>query len=728
MPVLPLPSLELSRFRISRKAIAALAIVAIVPALYAALFLGSTWNASDNLDRLTAAIVNLDEPVDVDGEEIAAGTGLVDQLTGSDSAGFTWVAATDEATARADLESGAVAAIAIVPAGFSADIASVSGDDPQQATVQLLTNDATSFVLGQVSKSIAAGIRTELQVTTTSASVDSILLSINDIHDELTTAADGAATLADGTASAGDGSAALVVGVGALLDGSVDLADGAAALASGLDTIAAAVADLPSSTAGIDTATDGILAAAQTNAGYASQSKTVATATAPGATGVATGLGAAIATTSGIQSAAAAAASATASVSSSTASASDALAALRDGLSGMTDDEIAAAIDAIIATVDTATSDATTAATATSGVATSLTALIGSSSTTGSLAALAATSTAVATGTGQLLALSTAVNGYSSGIAANLGTLSGYTAALASGTAALPSAVSSAADGATTLATGATSLQRAIGDAADGVSTLDAGIAQLHSGATTLADGLADGAAAVPTTSEDDAATLAETIADPVSVEHERVNAVGAYGEGLAPYFMALALWIGGIVTFLVLRPLSPRGVASSAAPWRVALAGAIPGVLFGLLQAALLLIALIALVGLGTPHLGALIAFAALIAVVFTLIHQSLVALFGPAGRLLALVLLMVQLASAGGTYPVQTAPEFFQAISPYLPMTYAVSGLRHLIAGGAVGTVWTDTGLLILFGIGFALLSVAAVARNRVWTIERLHPSLVL
>ncbi|RAE82141.1 YhgE/Pip domain-containing protein, partial [Burkholderia multivorans] len=80
---------------------------------------------------------------------------------------------------------------------------------------------------------------------------------------------------------------------------------------------------------------------------------------------------------------------------------------------------------------------------------------------------------------------------------------------------------------------------------------------------------------------------------------------------------------------------------------------------------------------------LGTLV-FSILVAACFHSVHQLCVAALGGVGRLIALVLLMIQIASAGGTYPVQTAPEIFQIISPFLPMTYAVTGLRTLIAGG--------------------------------------------
>jgi putative membrane protein len=87
-----------------------------------------------------------------------------------------------------------------------------------------------------------------------------------------------------------------------------------------------------------------------------------------------------------------------------------------------------------------------------------------------------------------------------------------------------------------------------------------------------------------------------------------------------------------------------------------------------------------------------------------------------------------MLQLTSSGGTYPVQTSPGFFAAIHPYLPMSYVVDGLRHLIDGGSIGTV--IQGCLVLAGFaagGFALTTLAA-HRARVLRPRVLHPELTL
>ncbi|MUK03474.1 hypothetical protein GM708_17125, partial [Vibrio cholerae] len=326
------------------------------------------------------------------------------------------------------------------------------------------------------------------------------------------------------------------------------------------------------------------------------------------------------------------------------------------------------------------------------------------------------------------------------GLADGLGQLQTGTATLARDTPALRDGIVSASDAADTLAAGASTLSAGAGDVAggasaladgsgtayDGAAQLEEGLGSLSNGSRDLAQQLSQGADQVPDYDDAQRSVLTGVGASPVSIERTHANAVDAYGEGMAPYFIPLALWVGGIVTYTVLRAVSPRALASSAASWRVSAAGYLQGALFAVLQAGVLLAILRVGVGLTGPHPAGLIAFTILTALVFTAIHQALVGLLGGVGRLVALVLLMLQLTSAGGTYPVATAPGVFQFLSPLLPMTHAVTGLRHLIAGGDTGIVWLSAAQLLIFFLLAAGLSVYASHRRRSWTLEKLHPSL--
>jgi len=131
---------------------------------------------------------------------------------------------------------------------------------------------------------------------------------------------------------------------------------------------------------------------------------------------------------------------------------------------------------------------------------------------------------------------------------------------------------------------------------------------------------------------------------------------------------------------------------------------------------------------GLDPVHPLATVGYLVLVAATFVAVMQWLGAQLGPAGRLVALALLMLQLTSSGGTYPVQTTPGFFQAIHAWLPMTYVVDGLRHLIDGGSAGTVIKGSLVLAAFAAGAFGLTTIAAWRGRRLSPSKLHPDLVM
>ncbi|MFT4298935.1 MAG: YhgE/Pip domain-containing protein [Aeromicrobium sp.] len=292
---------------------------------------------------------------------------------------------------------------------------------------------------------------------------------------------------------------------------------------------------------------------------------------------------------------------------------------------------------------------------------------------------------------------------------------------------ALVAGIGQAADGAAALHTGAAQLSSGTAQAADGARRLADGAGQLTGGTVSLADALRDGSDQVPGYTGDERERLSEVAATPVKESAERLNAVGTYGDGLAPYFMALALWVGAMSVYLLLRPLSPRAVASTTGCVRAALAGFFPGTAVALLQVALLTAVLLWVVGVDAAQPWLMLGLGTLTALVFVAINQTLIAWFGGAGRFLAIAFVCLQLASSGGTYPIETSPGLFTVLHHLLPMTYAVHGLRAATAGGTAG-VGQDVFALACFGLLALVLTMVAAKRHQRVTITRLHPTLVV
>jgi putative membrane protein len=285
----------------------------------------------------------------------------------------------------------------------------------------------------------------------------------------------------------------------------------------------------------------------------------------------------------------------------------------------------------------------------------------------------------------------------------------------------LAAGIAKASDGADQLNTGAAKLN-------DGEKTALTGTNDLASGASQLSDGLKAGLAQIPNPDDPTRTATANAIADPVAINSSGVASAGTYGAGLAPFFISLATWIGAFVLFLLLRPLSTRALTAGASPVKVAIGGWLSSAVLGLAQVIVLFAAVTWLVGIHVAHPIGAIGFAFLVSLTFTSVVHALNAFFGAVGKFLGLVLLVLQLVSAGGTFPWQTIPDALYPLHLVLPMGYAIDGFRHLLYTGASTQILADIGVLLAYLLGGLLLSTLAARNRRVWTVAHLKPELSL
>lgn len=275
-------------------------------------------------------------------------------------------------------------------------------------------------------------------------------------------------------------------------------------------------------------------------------------------------------------------------------------------------------------------------------------------------------------------------------------------------------------DGAQQVATGNAEL-------AGGIVKLDDGARQLKTGSAELATKLADGAKQVPnwTTQQKDA--VADTIGGPVQLKASHENAAPNFGTGMAPFFLTLALFFGALVLWMVLRPLQSRAIAAEVLAIRVVLASFLPAAAIAVCQAIILYCVVRFALGVHAVHPAAMLWFMMLISGAFVAATQAINALVGPAvGRVLIMALLMLQLVSAGGMYPVETTSRPFQVLHRFDPMTYGVNGLRQLILGGIDARLWQA--IIVLAGITAVALAISCLCarRDRVWNLSRLIPAI--
>jgi putative membrane protein len=280
--------------------------------------------------------------------------------------------------------------------------------------------------------------------------------------------------------------------------------------------------------------------------------------------------------------------------------------------------------------------------------------------------------------------------------------------------------------GAQQVTNGARQVSTALGPLQAGAKTLQTGADQNRSGAGDIANVIDGALGKVPETDPQQTAQAAQVLGSPVHISTDNLNPAGVYGRGFAPFFFPIAVWVVGLLAYLFVRPVNLRAWAGRVSALTVAAAGWLPVaaitaagglVLFGVVELGL---------GLKPDHPLLVVGLLVLAAGAFVAIDHFLRIGFGVIGEALSLVLLIVQLTSCGGLYPIETTPAPFRAVHPVIPMTYLVDGLRVAISGGLTGNLLRDVvtlaGFLVVFLGGTALL----LRRQRVWTLSRLHPQI--
>ncbi|MBM4791363.1 YhgE/Pip domain-containing protein [Streptomyces sioyaensis] len=701
-----LAALELRRF--SRGKLPRLGLVALtlIPLLYGALYLCSFWDPYSRLDKIPVALVNDDRGATADGKKITAGDDLADKV--KDSKTFHWeeVSAADAAKG---VENGTYYLSLTVPQDFSKRIASSSGDDPQTGALKVRTNDANNYVVGSISKSVFSEIRAKTSASSSRAMLDKIFVSFSDLHDQTAKAADGAGKVDKGVGSAKKGSGDLADGLGKLNEGAGKVSQGAGDLSRGASSAVAKAREL---SAGAGQVADGTQQLADKVHGIAKKDLPYLREH-----GKEIGAGAQFV--------------------------ADATETLDDVLDTLPSDSAKAATQAR-KNADNAAEiyqDRCGGLLDTDPDCTKLKALADGSKVAADAAEKVHDAVAgadfgplrsklheVHQGAVMVAEQAPGIGQRADTAIRQINALNAGAHKVSQGAGLFADGIGTLADGAGKVADGAGKVHSGVGTAKSGAVKLTGGLFKLKDGTNQLADGLHSGVAKIPDYNKKDRDARTEVMADPVELAAKSMHKAPNYGTGLAPYFIPLSLWVGAMVAFMLLPALGKRALAAGAPGWRITLGSWLPAYAVGVVQVLALMAVLHWGLGLQMARSAGTVGFLLLATACFTAIIQLLGAFFGPAGRVLTLIVLMLQLTSAGGTYPVQTSPGFFAAIHPFLPMSYVVDGLRRLITGGDLGIVWQGCGVLVAFTLGALALTALAARSRQVVRMKDLHPELSL
>ena len=284
------------------------------------------------------------------------------------------------------------------------------------------------------------------------------------------------------------------------------------------------------------------------------------------------------------------------------------------------------------------------------------------------------------------------------------------------------------ADGASNLKDGASQLTEGTEKLASGTDQLNSGASELKDGTSSLQSGLASGTKQVPNLSESDQTKVADTMSNPVTLSHDSLASGRNYGEGMGPFFMCLALWIGGLMLVQTLRVMNNRALASHAPSVRVMLGSWMPFGLVGIAQATLMFVVIKFGLGFEMAHPWLAWLFLCFAALVFTGFIHGLTVFLGAPGKLVALVVLILQLVTGGGTMPYETLPESIRWMHDFFPMGYAVTGMRRLSYGVNESSLWGIMLVLALWGLAGLLLGYLGTRRDRTWSLKKLAPEITV
>ncbi|WP_426998201.1 YhgE/Pip family protein [Pseudarthrobacter sp. N5] len=650
----------------------------MVPLLYGAVYLYANWDPYGNLNQIDAALVVEDTgSTSSDGAELKAGQKVADSLVEGHLFNWQSVATTQEADQG--VSSGKYAFALKIPKDFSTNLVSPgSFDSASQAMLNVTTNDANNYLLSTIVDKLTTAVHTSVATEVGEETANQLLTGFGTIHYQMLKAADGAGQLADGIATLRDGTVTLHAGTtelangaGRLYNGQLKLRDGANQLTNGAGQLSSGLAELKDKTATLPTDTRTLAnGAAQVAAGNAALNTKVQDV-----------VGQLDAADKGLR---------TRVVES------NARLVAANVLTPAQAEQILKDFDTAAASSPVADAKAKIATDA------------------AQIKHLADGSEAVSAGAAQLAGATPALRDA-------IVQASGGADQLHTGAATLAAGQQSALDGAAQLADGAQKLD-------DGAARLETGAGTAADGARTLAGELAKGAGQVPNPDDAQKNSLSKVISDPVAVSNVSQAKAGSYGAGLAPFFLTLALWIGVFMLIQAMRPITQRALASNAPAWKIAVGGWLPFLAVSVVQASLLTLVVNVGLGLNPAHPVLMWLFMLAAAMAFSAIIQGVVALLGSPGKLVVLILLVLQLVSSGGTFPWQTTPQPLHVVHEVLPMGYVVTGMRHLIYGADLSMILpTVLGLMgyTLLGAG---LSTLAVHKHKFWTLKSLKPEIAV
>nr|WP_156142350.1 YhgE/Pip domain-containing protein [Rossellomorea aquimaris] len=693
--------------------------VLFIPVLYSGMFLWAFWDPYEQLSDLPVAVVNSDQGAEFDGKELHIGDELVDKLKDSEQFDFHFV---DKEEAYKNLEKQDYYMLVEIPEDFSENGTTLLEDHPKKLSLKYVPNESFNFLSAQIGDTAMKEIKASLSKSVSETYAETMFDKIKQMGDGYRTASDKASEINNGAIDLSQGANKLKDNLAVLAEKNVEMNDGVAKTRAGAEKLAKGSKELSDGVGVMTDKSQQLYKGTQDvqsgiNALAAGIDKSKA-----GLEQVDAGLASAVANTSrdselyggtkklaaGLEELKGYANSAGTGAQQINSGANELEKQLAP-LMGSLPDEQRAGLEAAIAQIKNGASDLQTGTGALSKGAGDL--KNGADGLTAGIEKLNKGQMELHAGVGQLVDGSAQLDEGSNQLQAgqgevvkNFGLLNDKLGEVYQGTVSVASGASELSSGLNKVYNGSTQLTDGSKKLADGSTELAEGSTKLSDGTTEYETKLKDASKEANSVKSDD--DTYDMMAGPVDVKNEKINHVPNYGTGFAPYFLSLGLFVGALLISIVYPLREPANRPSSGMSWFLGkfTVLTVVGIIQSLVAAGILLLGL----GLEVESVPLFLLSTIITSLTFLALIQMLVTILGDPGRFVAIIILILQLTTSAGTFPLELIPSALQPISALLPMTYSVSAFKAVISSGDFAFMWQNIFILLGYFSVFSALTV--------------------
>ncbi|MGL6108000.1 YhgE/Pip family protein [Romboutsia sp.] len=703
-----------------KKILVQLVAILFVPILYGGMFLWAFWDPYYKLEKLPVAVVNLDKGATFNDKDLNIGKDFVDKL--KDDKKFEWKFVDDE-KGMSGLKDEDYYMMVKIPSDFSEKATTLLDQNPSKLSLQYVPNESYNFLSSQIGETAILKIKDELSSKLSKTYAETMFDSLKEMSNGIKDASDGAVALNDGTTEAKNGSVKLrdnletlakssiafeqgmstaYAGAQDLNKGLTTLNDASSQLINGQQTILNGAKGLQDGSnklsSGLQTSKDGLDYLNQNMGNLTNGTEKINA----GLTNLSSGAG---------------------QLSTGAGQLSVGAAGVRDGIVNLQSQLNAilptlppaqqAAIKANMGQINALVEGSKSVAAGASNLAQKSTELnkgatslaTGMNELNKGQKQVALGVNQLASGQGQLLAGSQQLAQGQNALSTGVETITGKMQEFDNGVKQVAVGGQSLTAGLGKLEDGAKSIKNGAGLLADGSKDLTSGLNKLNDGTDEMANKLTD-ASDKTSDIKDTSDKNYDMFASPVNYEIEKVNPVPNYGTGFAPYFLSLGLFIGALILTIIFDIKTPidkpkNAIGAFNSKFAVIL-------VVGTLQALIADFVLLQGLGLEVKSVQYFIMCSILTSITFLTLIQMLVTWFDNIGRFIAIVLLILQLTTCAGTFPLELIPDQLKGFNAFLPMTYSVRGFKAAISSGNYDFMWASVEKLVIFMVSMCLLSI--------------------